>query len=134
MISLNTNYYIISRRYICYEYQDKCNAAKKALEQSAEDNNIQAELKEDKSTYTFMGWDRRIMHLFKHGRGAQFPAFLTWRAALDKKSVMNLLPPLTDGGFCSERISKMLCELHALEYDDACLEHEYETNVRKRIH
>ena len=71
------------------------------------------------------------MHLFKHGRDAKFPAFLTWRAKLDKKSVMNLLPPLTDGGFRSERISKMLCELHALEYDDACLEHEYEIKREK---
>ena len=126
IVSLNTTYYTISRRYICYECQRKYNEAKEAIMEAAEQNNINANLQEvDESSYTFMAWDSRIMHLYKHGRGEEFPAFLTWRAGLDK-TVLRMLPPLQDGGFRADRTSKLLCELHSLEYDNACLRHEYE--------
>ena len=99
IVSLNTTYYTISRRYICYECQRKYNEAKEAIMEAAEQNNINANLQEvDESSYTFMAWDSRIMHLYKHGRGEEFPAFLTWRAGLDK-TVLRMLPPLQDGGF-----------------------------------
>ena len=130
VVSLDTTYYMISRRYICYECQDQTKRKKEQLQRAAADENFIGELEEDEISYTFMPWDNRIMHLYRHGRGELLPAFLTWRAALDKK-VMRMLPPLTDGGFRLDRISKMLCELHSLAYDNARLLHEYGIRRRK---
>ncbi|EJK69590.1 hypothetical protein THAOC_09135, partial [Thalassiosira oceanica] len=126
IIGLNTTYYTISRRYICYECQEASKRAKAAYATIAQQVDAHAAIDQiDDSSYTFMAWDNRIMHLYKYGRGARFPAFLTWRAGLDK-TLLRMLPPLQDGGFRADRTSKMICELHSLAYDDACIEHEHE--------
>ena len=70
------------------------------------------------------------MHLYRHSRGELFLAFLTWRAGINK-IVLRRLPALQDGGFRAKRTSKMLCELHSLKYDGACLEYEYKIKRKK---
>ncbi len=70
------------------------------------------------------------MHLFPHGRSALFPAFLTWRAGVDKK-ITKMMRPLTDGGFRPNRFSKLLREMHSLQYAETSLLYEHEISRKK---
>ena len=73
---------------------------------------MNVDIEEDDASYTFMGWDKRILPLFPYGRGDQFPAVLTWRAGVDKK-VIALMRPLFDAGVRPERLSIILLEMHS---------------------
>ena len=123
---MKETYYTISRRYICYGCKEKMKDKKKEIEAFARDRQIQVLVSdEDDIHYTFMPWNRSCLPLFRHDRGEKFPAFLTWRAGLDKM-VVNMLRPLLDGGMRPERVSSLLLELHSKKLTDQCLSHEYE--------
>ena len=71
-----------------------------------------------------------ILPLFEHGRGALFPAFLTWRAGVDK-FLIDPMCPLFDGSFRPERFSDMLLELHSRMFTERCIKHEYQPVLDK---
>jgi len=127
---LEETYYVISRRYKCLECERAAQQAKEQLERLAEENNIKVDIGDvDVDKYTFMGWDQRILPLYPYGYDEKFPAFLTWRAGVDKK-IVNMIRPLFDGGFRPERLSKLLLEMHSNKFTDECLSHEYEIKRR----
>jgi hypothetical protein len=71
-----------------------------------------------------MGWDSRILPLFPSRRGElHFPAVLTWKAGFNKL-VVDMMHPLNDGGFCPERTSQFIMEMHSKKYTYLCIEHE----------
>jgi len=130
IVGLEETYYVISRRYKCLECERAAQQAKEQLERLAEENNIKVNIGDvDVDKYTFMGWDQRILPLYPYGYGEKFPAFLTWRAGVDKK-IVNMIRPLFDGGFRPERLSKLLLEMHSNKFTDECLSHEYEIKRR----
>ena len=51
--------------------------------------------------HTFMGWDPKSVERLPNGHGELFPAFFTWRDALDK-SVIDLMRPLFATGLRPE--------------------------------
>jgi hypothetical protein len=51
--------------------------------------------------HTFMGWDPKSVERLPNGHGELFPAFLTWRGALDKR-VIDLMRPLFAAGLRPE--------------------------------
>lgn len=65
--------------------------------------------------YNFMGWNEVSLPLFPYGHGSEFPAFLTWRAGLDK-TLVDMMHPLFNKGFRPEAMSARLVELHSKEY------------------
>ena len=125
-MGLEETYNVISRRYKCLDCERVAQQAKKQLETLARESNINVEIVEvDVDNYTFMGWDQQILPLYPYGYGEKFPAFLTWRAGVDKK-IVNMIRPLSDGSFRPERLSKLLLEMHSNKFTDECLSHEYE--------
>ena len=101
VVGMTSTYYVMSRRYICHECRCNVVKAKEDVEKVAQQNGLSIEVESVESesvfmTYTFMAYDRRILHLFKYNRGVlKFPAYLTWRAGVDKL-VLKLLRPLQD--------------------------------------
>jgi len=131
IVGLEETYYCISRRYKCSACEEVAQQAKTQVEAFAKEKNITVDVEvDDETSYTFMGWDQRILPLFPYGYGNKFPAFLTWRAGVDKK-IVKMLRPLHDGGMRPERVSDLLLELHSLKFDEYRLEHENEIKRRK---
>jgi hypothetical protein len=97
IIGLRENYHIMTSRYKC----TACEQRKKDLVRQAVANGstIPVKLK-----YTFMGWDPESLPLTAFGAGDQFPAFLTWRAGLDK-SLIDMMRPAFDKGMRPEAFS-----------------------------
>jgi hypothetical protein len=95
------------------------------LEKVCEDNGVNIERRVDKVQYSFMGWDKRIMHLYPNGIGMEFPAFLTWRCGLDNL-VVDLMRPMFNKGIKPTQLANMLLELHSAEFDRLRLHHEYQ--------
>lgn len=131
VVNLKETYYVMSRRYICHECKRTVKKAKKDIEKNAAEIGLSIRVEEDikedgediNRSYTFMGWDKRILPLFQKNRGEEFPAFLTWKAGVDK-GLIDMMRPLFDGGFRPERFSDMLLELHSKEYTRQCIKHE----------
>ena len=78
------------------------------------------------TNYAFTAWDKIILPLFEHGRGALFPGFLTWRASVDK-FLIDLMCPQLDASFRPERFSDILPELHSKTCTKRCIKHKYQT-------
>ena len=76
-----------------------------------------------------MAWS---LELLSFGRGGKFPAFLTWRAGVDKLA-LRMMRPLFDAGVRPERYSRLLLllELHALKYFDCYLEREQQLSEQR---
>ena len=81
IIGLDTNYYVISRRYICGECESNSKQAKKAAMVAAESAGLivlgDVDDAADVGQHTFTGWDERSRSLLPHGLGSHFPVFLT---------------------------------------------------------
>ena len=131
IIGLRENYYAISRRYVCYSCMKKSDDIESVIDQSLNENeNVSVEKTVDKLQYNFMGWNSQSLPLLPLGRGSEFPAFLSWKAGVDK-TVIDMMRPLFDKGFKPESFSNMLLELHTSEFTRKSLRHEYEIKGRK---
>ena len=87
--------------------------------EAAIDNDTDAEVKEPQKTqHTFVGWNPISAGLLPHGCGDKFPAFLTWRGAVDL-DVIDLMQPLFDKGLRPEALSDVLLEMHS----ETCTRH-----------
>ena len=122
VIGLKQNYYLISRRYICHQCTRDADALKKRLEEEAAKGQLQV-LVEKPPAKTFMGWNAASNNLLPYGKGDEFPAFLTWRAAVDK-GLIDLMRPLFDFGVRPEQFSNLVLEQHAKEYSRQYLKYE----------
>ena len=115
IIGLRENYYAISRRYVCYSCMKKSDDIESVIDQSLNENeNVSVEKTVDKLQYNFMGWNSQSLPLLPLGRGSEFPAFLSWKAGVDK-TVIDMMRPLFDKGSKPESFSNMLLELHTSE-------------------
>jgi hypothetical protein len=112
IVGMKSTYYTITRRYRCYDCEKKNNdlCGATALEEVCEENGVNIERRVDKVQYSFMGWDKRIMHLYPNGIGMEFPAFLTWRCGLDNL-VVDLMRPMFNKGIKPTQLANMLLEL-----------------------
>jgi hypothetical protein len=75
-----------------------------------------------------MGWDSQSLPLMGNGRGDEFPAFLTFRAGIDKM-LMDLMRPEFDKGVRPEAFSGKVLELHSKEYTRSWLHYEQDHAV-----
>ena len=105
VVCLNTNYFIMSRRYICHT----CKANYMQAKNDAAGEPI------EKIQYTFMGYNSKVLRSFPFGFEQEFPAFLTHRAGVDL-SIIDLMRPLFDKGVRPTALSDLLLELHAKKY------------------
>lgn len=114
----------MTSRYKC----TACEQRKKDLVRQAVANGstIPVKLK-----YTFMGWDPESLPLTAFGAGDQFPAFLTWRAGLDK-SLIDMMRPAFDKGMRPEAFSEMVLELHTKNFFRCWLQYEREYMMEKK--
>ena len=70
-----------------------------------------------------MGWNAASNNLLPYSKGDEFPAFLTWRAAVDK-GLIDLMRPLFDFGVRPEQFSNLILEQHAKEHSRQYLKYE----------
>jgi hypothetical protein len=100
IVSLDTHYFVLSRRYLCHCCQGISRSLKKTAEDMAKASGLVIEaVPEDKVTtaYTFMAWDALSLPHLPFGYGSEFPAFLTHRSGVDMK-VVDLMRSLFDKG------------------------------------
>jgi hypothetical protein len=65
-----------------------------------------------KVQYTFMGYNSKVLAKLPYGKGDEFPAFLTHKAAVDNL-IVSLQRPLHDKGVRPHALSEILLELHS---------------------
>ena len=99
IVGMDTTYYVITRQYRCYDCERKRNdlCGSTAMEAALRESGVSVEKTVDKLEYTFMAWDKRIIPLYPHGIGMDFPAILTWRAGVDKLVVAMMRPLFNKG-------------------------------------
>jgi len=115
VITLDDHYHCLSRRYRCKVCEEKAKAIVANYSNLAENHNLRANFKAPESQYSFMAWNKRVLPLYANGLGDEFPAFLTWRAGVDKL-LLDLMRPLYDKGLRPEALSDTLLELHSKRY------------------
>ena len=114
------NHFMISRRCVCHGCKEDRQKKVQRVIEAAIDNDTDAEVKEPKKTQcTFMGWNPISAGLLPHGCGDKFPAFLTWRGAVDL-DVIDLMRPLFDKGLRPEALSDVLLEMHSETHARHC--------------
>jgi len=115
VITLDDHYHCLSRRYRCKVCEEKAKAIVANYSNLAENQNLRASFEALESQYSFMAWNKRVLPLYANGLGDEFPAFLTWRAGVDKL-LLDLMRPLYDKGLRPEALSDTLLELHSKRY------------------
>ena len=130
IVSLNSHYFIMSRRYICHGCKEERGKAEAAIAATAEREGINIEVIPRTKPYTFMGYNPKSVSLLPFGHGDSFPAFFTHRSGVDKK-VIDLMRPLCNAGVRPEQLSNILLELHSKEYTRQWKhrEHQIEKNL-----
>lgn len=113
VVTMNSNYFIMSRRYVC-----------KTCTQTVSNSRLANKDKEELPAATFMGYNSASRTLLPHGLGMFFPAFFTYRGAVDN-SVIDLMRPLFDKGVRPESFSSTMLELHSKKYVDDYLMREF---------
>jgi hypothetical protein len=113
VVCLTTNYFIMSRRYIC----QTCKASNMQAKNDAAGEPF------EKIQYTFMGYNSEVLRSFPFGFEQEFPAFLTRRAGVDL-SIIDLMRPLFDKGVRPTALSDLLLELHAKKYTNDYIKRE----------
>jgi hypothetical protein len=123
VVGLKTNYYVMSQRYICSCCKYTASQATARIHNALESQNLSIEGDLTTRQYTFMGYDPRSVLLLPYGYGKKYPAFHMHKSAVCM-DVVKLLRPLHNGGFWSNKISKLLLELHSGQYTDDYIERE----------
>ena len=121
VIGLKENYYVMTRRYKC----SGCEKRKLELEKG-----LQTGEKVKLPKYTFMGWDPKSLPLMAFGCGDEFPAFLTWKAALDM-SLVDMMRAEFAKGIRPETFSNSILEYHAKHYTRSHLQYERGIMIEK---
>jgi hypothetical protein len=102
-------YYVMTRRFAC----NACIEDAKSVD-----------VKSEKPSQTFMGWDSDSLAHMAYGRGERFPAILSRKSAVDK-DVLNLLRAVMNRGVRPETFSDILKELHSIKYFGEMIDREY---------
>ena len=102
---MNTNYFALSRRYVCHGCKASAMLVKKEAMLILEDHGMQVIEEDDDHnifpSYTFMGWYKASLSYLPYGYGDIFPAFLTHRSGVDKHIVDLMRSPFVKGvGYC----------------------------------
>lgn len=163
--SIDTHYFIISRRYKCSKCEGVAKEEKRQEEQAKqkakdvaarvglvvqddaamedasadelsgdEDDDEDSHLrgggppKSTRTQFTFMATDLRSTQRLPYGRGDEFPAFLTHRAAVDFK-VLDWMRPLCDRGLRPEAMSDIMLEHSAKRYTKDYIKREHKISA-----
>ena len=102
IIGMNSNYFILSRRYICHDCKDTPGRQS-----------------------TFHGYNPKSMERLPRCIALHFPAFLTRKLGMDK-SLIDLMRPSMDSGMKINAFQGMIAELHAKEHLRLAILHEWE--------
>ena len=95
VIGLKSNYFIISKRYICKRCKKKngdLSTTIKTLKAQHADCSTEIQMKK-KLQYTHMGWNNTSVAFMPYGWGFEFPAFLTSKAGLDN-DIIDMMRPM----------------------------------------
>lgn len=136
IVALDHDYYCLSRRYRCNKCEMNAKELKKKVEDAAKENpHLEIQMTEKKSferQYTFMAWNTTTLALYPHGYGSEFPAFLTYKAGVDRL-IIDLMRPLFDKGLRPHSLADTILELHAKTYHRECLKHEMEIAKKRHL-
>ncbi len=97
--ALKNHYFVVSRCYKCTCYEVKVKQTKAAATITAEMTGLQSQDHADNiedaqlQQYTFMGYNLPSQQLLPHGYGSKFPAFFTYKAAVENE-IIDLMHPL----------------------------------------
>ena len=116
-------YFIMTRRYICYECKE--NHARKV-----ESGEIEPKDRDEETQYTFTPTNAVTKKLAPYGRGMEMKAVLTKDSGLDEE-VLDLMRPLFNAGVRPATFSKILMELHTKEHTRMHIKSEHEITRRK---
>ena len=97
IIGINTNYFTMSRRYICHG-----------------------------CTKTFTGYNALSTERLPRCIALHFPAFLTHKLGMDK-GIIDLMRPALDSGMKMNAFRNMIAELHEKEHMRVAILHEWES-------
>ncbi len=127
-MSLTTNYFIVTQRYICAccaRRASNINAAVDAAGLTVEETIL-------KPQYTFMGYDPRSRIYLPYGYRDVYPAFHTHRGAIDLL-IIDLMRPLFNKSAHPAALSDILLELHAKKYTRDYLKREQHIACDSRL-
>ena len=135
--TMTSNYFILSRRYICHECERDACSAKVAAMLMAEEQGLQVMKEAEDATsvlsnpsYTFMGWDQTSMSLLPNGYGDLFPAMLTHKGGVDNL-VIDFMRASFDKGLRPETLSDMMLELHSKKYTKDYIRRELDLSAQR---
>ena len=121
--ALTTNYFIVTQRYTCACCARKASNTQLTIDTAAKAAGLCVEEEIVKPQYTFMGYDPRSRIYLPHGYGDEYPAFHTYKGALDLL-IIDLMRPLFNKGVRPSALSDILLELHAKKYTRDYLKRE----------
>ncbi len=121
--ALTTNYFIVTQRYTCSCCACRESNTKLTIEAVAEATGLGVEDAIIKPQYMFMGYDPRSRVHLPHGYGNEYPAFHTYKGALDLL-IIDLMRPLFNKGVHPASLLDILLELHAKKYTRDYLKRE----------
>jgi hypothetical protein len=121
--ALTTNYFIVTQRYICGCCKRRACNTRLAIDAVADAVGLSVEEATIKTQYTFMGYDPRSRIHLPFGYGDEYPAFHTFKGAIDL-SIIDLMRPLFNKGVRPAALSDILLELHAKQYTRDYLKRE----------
>jgi hypothetical protein len=121
--ALTTNYFIVTQRYTCSCCAHRASNTKLTIKAVAEATGLGVEDAIIKPQYMFMGYDPCSRVHLPHGYGDEYPAFHTYKGALDLL-IIDLMRPLFNKGVCPVALSDILLELHAKKYTRDYLKRE----------
>jgi hypothetical protein len=121
VVTMNSNYFVMSRRYICHRC-NKDDSKGKSVQTQNELTQIQQA--------SFMGYNSTSRCRLPFGLGEYFPAFITHRSAVDM-SVIDMMRAFFDKGVRPESFAETLLELHSKKHMDDYLKREFAIEQRR---
>lgn len=103
VISVSTNYCLLTRRYICHRCE------------------------KETGQFTFRGYNFNSVNLLPKCHMLEFPAFLTKNCAMDW-SLLDLMRPCFDNGMRPLAFRDMIHELHSKDYEKLALLHDFKND------
>ena len=143
--ALTNDYYILSCRLRCYSCKDAGAKARDIAKKAAEAKGLRCvdvepedededDLDVDRlsTQYNFMAYNSVGLGLLPYSLGMCFPAYLTYRGAVDL-TVIDMLRLLTTAGVRPERFAAVLLELASKQHTKLAIRREEQLRIDRQL-
>ena len=128
MFTLNSFYFVITRRYICHDCKGK-HAQKRDAGDIAP--GVGGRHRDEETQFTFTPTNATTLLLEPYGHSLKFKATLSEHSGVDE-SIVDWMRPLFNGGLRPATFSRALLEMHTKKHARDYL--EYEHNLTQTRH